>query len=709
MKNLYLPFFAALLMLGLAACNKEAAIDSPVPAAEWQVRINAVKGSGTKALEYDESNKKIHTSFKVADLVYVYNKTKGALDASVLHPESEGTSVTISGSLYGSYSVGDVLELRYSPYFAFDGAVFDYEEQTGDFDTLRDFGVATVSVTAVDAGSGTVSVEDAHFTNPYSIFRFTFIDEETGNPIPINFLWIDVVTGKLVCTDSPDGTRTYYGPMDIDSGTFPRESFRNDSTDPVWLGLSYEASPSAPYDWMHFSVTDEVHKFVYDGARPMDGKIVNGKFYAPTIEMFTLPKPDVTQTASGSTVEPTEIWPFIEKDKGYYNYLNPGSDITIAGLGDQCHFVWNGSGQTTVRFKGTTTGEHQFFVCNEHPFIEHKQAATLTIDLDGNTDIYCEDADAALITVDQYIKDVAFQGNGTLTIMASNKIGTKGFVPCDFSGKVKDGVPNLHAADGYTLVISEGVDNGNGTSTWTFTVSGSGGSAGTEMKVPPMPFYNIYNGNILAAPTRSTISALSVGVLMTWQVGDRIWVMNCTNSTAGEAIVTAVDSNGYATISLNLPGAEDGADLLFGYPYVHWDEGYGLQEGQDGTLECINAKYAPFSGGSILKKNGDNFYLKDPVEWSPDGLIWKLSFSDGTNDITGAITKLSIECGEYDEYVITPTSSLSTFYVSMYPQADINPVITATTASGTYAVSRTNVSMDPGFLYSNTGLVLTAQ
>ncbi|MBO4567158.1 MAG: hypothetical protein J5695_08020 [Bacteroidales bacterium] len=713
MRNLYLTIFAAVLMLGMVACNKEnpqiGNNANPTSQPVWQVSLNAVKGSGTKALEYDALNKKILTSFKVADLVYVYNKTKGALDASALHPESDGTAVTISGSLSGDYAVGDVLELRYGPYFALDPAVFDYEEQTGDFDTLRDFGVATVTVTAVDAVNNVLTLEDAHFTNPYSIFRFSFVDSETGDPVPINFLWVDVVTGKLVCTDKPDGTRTYYGPLDMQAGTFPREVFRNDSSDPVWLSLCYEKPAVDGSDWMHFSIIDEVHKVVYDGARPMDGKIVNGKLYMPTIEVFTLPKPEVTQTASGDPVEPTDIWPLIEPDRGYYNYINPGSDITIAGLGDQCRFVWNGKGGTTVRFKGTTTGDHQFFVVNEHSFIEHLQAGTLTIDLDGNTDIYCDDPDAALIKLDYISNDVAIQGNGTLTVMASNTVGAKGFVPCNFSGVVQAVAPNIHAADGYTLEISEPLDNGNGTSIWTFTVSGSGGSSAPEMKLPPMPFYNIYNGNILAAPTRSGMTEMSIGILHTWQVGDKIWVSNHTDNTESSATVTAVDNSGYATISLDKTDLPDGADLFFGYPYVHWHEGYGLQEGQDGTLSGINAKYAPFSGGSVLKRNGDSMYLRDPVQWEPDGCIWKLSFTDGTNDITGSITKLTIKCDEWDEYVITPTSSLSAFYVSMYPQADIDPVITATTASGTYSVSRSNVSMDTGYFYINLGLALTAQ
>ena len=467
---------AAALALGAVACNKQAP-ESGVPASAhvWNVRVNAVKGAATKALTYDEGANKILTSFKTTDKVYVYNKTKGALDEGVMSPESDGASTVLHGSLQGDYSVGDVLDLRYSPYFAFDGGVFDYEEQTGSFETLRDFGIATVRVTAVDNALGTLALEDASFSNPFSIFRFSFVDSYTHNPIPIDMLYIKAAFGKLVFMDNPDGTRKYYGPMDMNSGTFPWERPLMDTTDPVWFALSYEApETNAEYDGLLFDIEDNVNKIVYDMFKPGDGKLANGNYYATTIEMMALPKPDVTLTASGQSVQPTRICAQFEREN-YYTYINPGDDITIGGeSGDQCRFQWNTSGDKTVRFKGTASGGPQFFVCSIVPLLEHLGFGVLTIDLDGNTQIIGEAADKPAINIDFGYKELIIQGDGTLTITASNTVGTKGIALADASGSPREGVPNVHAAAGCTLEISDGTDNGNGTSTWIYTVRPEG-------------------------------------------------------------------------------------------------------------------------------------------------------------------------------------------------------------------------------------------
>ena len=470
-KRLFIIFAAALAICAVA-CSKQAPESGmPAPARVWKVSVNAVKGSDTKALNYDEGGKKILTSFKTTDKVYVYNKTKGSLDDGILSPETDGASTVLRGSLQGDYAVGDMLDLRYSPYFAFDGGVFDYEEQTGSFETLRDFGIATVQVTAVDDVLGTITLEDARFTNPCSIFRLSFVDMETHNPIPVDMLYIKASFGKLVFMDNPDGTRKYYGPMDMDSGTFPWERPLMDSTGPVWFALCYEApETNAEYDGLLFDIEDNVNKIVYDMYKSADGKLANGNFYDATIEMMALPKPDVTLTVSGVSVQPTRICAQFEREN-YYTYVNPGDDITIAGeSGDQCSFRWDISGSKIVRFKGATADAPQFFVCSQASLLEQLGAGVLTIDLDGNTQIISEAADKAAISVDYGYKELIFQGDGTLTVWASNTVGTKGIMLVDASNNPREGVPNVHAADGYTLEISDGTDNGNGTSTWTYTV-----------------------------------------------------------------------------------------------------------------------------------------------------------------------------------------------------------------------------------------------
>lgn len=501
MKKYCFPVLSVLMLLGAAACNKQADVDATEPeeAPEpgktlvWEVSVAASKGgdAATKALAFDSGNMKVLTSFETTDKVYVYNKTRASLDALCLSPDTDGASVNLQGSLQGEYAVGDVLELRYCPYSPFGGGIFDYEEQTGTFETLRDFGVATVSVTAVDEVNRKLTLENAHFTNPYSIFRFTFVDADTGNPIPIQFLWIKTVMGNLVFKDSPDGTREYYGEMA--DGKIPREVFRSNSTDPVWLSLCYEAPSVSPEtDWMAFAILDDVNKIVYDMSKMTDGKITNGKFYAPTIEMIPLPKPAVTLTGSGSPVQPAQISSALYKIgdlDNYYYYVNPGLDITLSGDGDQSRFRWNDSSSepegATVRFCGTSYGMPQGFTTTETSFIEHLHRGPLTLVLDGQTRLWGS-AEHPAILVDRGYGEVVFKGSGTLILgTVCNTIGTRGIMTADAAGNPSTGVPlNVHAAPGYTLSVS-GVDHGDGTSTWTYVVAPD---SGTSMPgIPTLP------------------------------------------------------------------------------------------------------------------------------------------------------------------------------------------------------------------------------
>lgn len=499
MKKYCFPVLSVLMLLGAAACNKQADVDATEPeeAPEpgktlvWEVSVPASKGgdAATKALAFDSGNMKVLTSFETTDKVYVYNKTRASLDALCLSPDTDGASVNLQGSLQGEYAVGDVLELRYCPYSPFGGGIFDYEEQTGTFETLRDFGVATVSVTAVDEVNRKLTLENAHFTNPYSIFRFTFVDAETSAPIPIQFLWIKTVMGNLVFKDSPDGTREYYGEMA--DGKIPREVFRSNSTDPVWLSLCYEAPSVSPEtDWMAFAILDDVNKIVYDMSKMTDGKITNGKFYTPTIAMVPLPKPEVTLTGSASPVEPTQISTGLYKlfSDNYYYYENPGLEITISGDGDQCRFRWKDSALepegATVRFSGTSYGMPQGFTTTQTAFIEHLHRGPLTLVLDGQTKIWGA-AEHPAILVDKMYGEVVFKGNGTLILdHVTNSIGTQGIMTADGAGTPSVGVPlNVHAASGYSLSVS-GVDNGDGTSTWTYVVAANSGTS-----IPGIPTF----------------------------------------------------------------------------------------------------------------------------------------------------------------------------------------------------------------------------
>ena len=81
--------------------------------------------------------------------------------------------------------------------------------------------------------------------------------------------------------------------------------------------------------------------------------------------------------------------------------------------------------------------------------------------------------------------EVVFKGNGTLILdHVTNSIGTQGIMTADGAGTPSVGVPlNVHAASGYSLSVS-GVDNGDGTSTWTYVVAANSGTS-----IPGIPTF----------------------------------------------------------------------------------------------------------------------------------------------------------------------------------------------------------------------------
>ena len=209
---------------------------------------------------------------------------------------------------------------------------------------------------------------------------------------------------------------------------------------------------------------------------------------------------------------------------------------------------------------------------------------------------------------------------------------------------------------------------------------------------------------------RTTTTESSGTLELGWEVGDFIWV-NYTNTSnldvEAQATVTAVDGSGNATINVELVNPKMGnSEIMFGFPYNHWHNGLDPHANQVGTLTDIIANHAVSSGSGTLYVSGGTATLPAGITMTPEICIWKLSFSDGTSNITSSITKLCICFGEYDEYVITP-SSQDNIYVAL--NGDTNPKnisITATTSSGTYRRSKNSITLNAGKIYNTTNLTL---
>lgn len=218
------------------------------------------------------------------------------------------------------------------------------------------------------------------------------------------------------------------------------------------------------------------------------------------------------------------------------------------------------------------------------------------------------------------------------------------------------------------------------------------------------------------AETRSTMTDNGDGSISAeWQVGDQIFVSYMNTSDASvytTAEVIAVNpSSKAATVSVTLTNPKGGEFITFGYPLSLYNGSGTLDPATDqiGTLADINANYAGIQGYGILTVDGSNVTLPS-VTMDPTMCIWKFSFTDGSNDITSAVTKLVIDFPANDmTYTVTPTS-LSNIYVALY--GDITngqPVsVIAQTDLGVYRKTAASVKLASGKTYSSTGLELTS-
>lgn len=198
----------------------------------------------------------------------------------------------------------------------------------------------------------------------------------------------------------------------------------------------------------------------------------------------------------------------------------------------------------------------------------------------------------------------------------------------------------------------------------------------------------------------------------TWAVNEELLVRytNSSNDDAYvKATVTAVDGSGCATVSVPLTSPIEGNSTInFFYPYSSSNGDVDAYFDQIGTLADVSANYDTVVGEGTLNVTGGTPTLPASVPMERQNCVWKLTFSDGSNDITSSITSLEINEGGGVPFTITP-SSLSEIYVALFPDGTKKAVtITATTASGVYSSTKA-ITLAPGKMYTTTGLVLTKQ
>ena len=198
-----------------------------------------------------------------------------------------------------------------------------------------------------------------------------------------------------------------------------------------------------------------------------------------------------------------------------------------------------------------------------------------------------------------------------------------------------------------------------------------------------------------------------------WTVNEELLVRYTNSSDADvyvKAKVTSVNA-GVATVSVPLTSPKEGNSTIdFHYPYSQAQGDVDAYSDQNGTLADISANYDVCDGSGTMTVSSGTATLPTNVTMTRQYCIWKFTFSDGTNDITNAITSLEV----YDNpmsvpYTITPTSALNEIFVAMGAVDDATIIIKANTATTSYSTNKSHVTLQAGKYYRSPSLKLTPE
>ncbi len=530
----YVFWLAAVLTAAtcILSCSKEQEVPEEKPVEKqnpeategqgWKVSISATMGEDTKALAEDPVTHKLQASFETTDDIYVYNRTKNTLDSSPLHPDQDGASVLLTGTLNNSYDEGDELVLCYK--YGSYGTAYYSKGQKGTLASASDFARAELTVSADDAATQTIT-GSASFVNMQSIFGFNF--SSGGVAVPARAVEISTEAGKLVSYYRANPT-AYQSAVNYGKTNIVADAPISGT---LYAGLSNDNTGDDTY---YFRVNDGAGHLYSESKVAPAGKIVNGKYYASSVTLSPIALPTVTLTASGTPVGPNAPWDETLTMYGWNNtflgYANYG-DLTVSGNTAGCWFVWltydSSGGDRTITLDGATVTQPEM---DTWPFCN--QEGTFTVVLNGDNSISTTSGPGIDYSGGES-HTIWFKGDGTLTITCETPSdGGTGYNIAygihDRSTISSTQHPNPQAADGYNLTISSEHNNGDGTSTWVF-------------EVHPMPTYIIGatpgytdGGDPLslsspmpspAPPSkRSMMNDTGSGISTAWEAGDKVWV-----------------------------------------------------------------------------------------------------------------------------------------------------------------------------------------
>ena len=241
----------------------------------------------------------------------------------------------------------------------------------------------------------------------------------------------------------------------------------------------------------------------------------------------------------------------------------------------------------------------------------------------------------------------------------------------------------------------------------------------TQTKAGKMQFSATIAAPSSGATTRTiyTEDTQNKKITVAWKVDDEIALVH--NGVKDVATVKTINSDGSATITGYVTGATNNADVRLVYPAARVGTVTGGDDGTEYTAdETVEGKLK--TQGGTLAYIQDNLDFREDMgqlavsetgvtlaekagDISPLLAIWKLTLSDGTNNLSA--TQVKIKGGE-SVLASTTTLTAGTSEVTLAMPTNLSVVgaltIEATVGDGTYAYTKTGVSFNSGTYYQST-------
>ena len=351
-RTLLYPLSLLAAAMTMTACSSEidesiagtTSDDSPVTGT-FQVSVDAsADGAQTRALSVGgDTGNSLFTNWDSNDVVEV---VKDGTTVGTLTPDlSSGNNsayATLTGTLTGTFAVGDALKLCYiAKDFAYSGqdgtlakVSSSYSYMSADV-TVQEIGKASGNIN--DGSTKYLTLSDAAFAHEQAYLDLTFTDYG-GSPIEVKKLEIWAEGNKVVNTIS-GGTRTYA----TEASPLVIERSSDKVSSKMFLALRDENGAANTY---HFKATAEDGTiYTYEGSK----NLTNGQFYTGTVAMTDGRGVDIGLYVGGKSSGKKLLWA----------KTNVGATTeTDAGL----YFAWGDiTGRSGAVSSGTTAADGYSF------------------------------------------------------------------------------------------------------------------------------------------------------------------------------------------------------------------------------------------------------------------------------------------------------------------------------------------------------------